>query len=186
MWLIVGLGNPGPKYEWTRHNCGFMVIDELARRAGREIRTPECQSLTARATIGGEAVLLVKPQTFMNLSGIAVAAAKKKYEVGDTSSILVISDDLALPFGGIRIRPKGGAGGQNGLKSIIEKLGAQDFPRVRLGIAPDHPVTDASDFVLSEFPKKDRDALAEIVARAADAVEDVLTIGIVNAMSKYN
>src|SRR5262249_19069974 len=179
MWLIVGLGNPGPKYEWTRHNCGFMVIDELARRAGREIRTPECQALTARATIGGEAVLLGKPQTFMNLSGIAVVAAKKKYEGGDTPSIPVITQHLARPFGRIRSGPKGSAGGQNGLKSIIEKLGAEDFPRVRLGIAPDHPVTDASDFVLSEFPKKDRDALAEIVARTADAVEDVLTIGIV-------
>src|SRR5262249_19935000 len=115
MWLIVGLGNPGPKYEWTRHNCGFMVIDELARRAGREIRTPECQSLTARATIGGEAVLLVKPQTFMNLSGIAVAAAKKKYEVGDTSSILVISDDPALPLRGVSTCPKRGRGGEDGV-----------------------------------------------------------------------
>lgn len=186
MWLIVGLGNPGPKYEWTRHNCGFMVVDELARRAGREVRAPECQALTARVTIGHEEVLLIKPQTFMNLSGTAVAALKKKYEIVDTSSILVISDDLALPFGRIRIRPKGSAGGQNGLKSIIEKLGAQDFPRVRLGIAPDHPVTNASDFVLGEFPKKDRDALAEMVARAADAVEAVLTTGIVSAMSKYN
>lgn len=186
MWLIVGLGNPGPKYEWTRHNCGFMVIDELARRAGREARTPECQALTARATIGREEVLLVKPQTFMNLSGAAVAALKNKYGVEDLSSILVISDDLALPFGKIRIRQRGSAGGQKGLKSIIEKLGAQDFPRVRLGIAPDHPVTEASDFVLSEFPKKDRDALAEMVARAADAVEAVLTTGIAHAMSKYN
>ena len=186
MWLIAGLGNPGPKYEWTRHNCGFMVVDELARRAGRDVRAPECQALTARAKIGREEALVIKPQTFMNLSGTAVAALKKKYGIEDISSILVISDDLALPFGRIRIRQKGSAGGQNGLKSIIEKLGAQDFPRVRLGIAPDHPVTNASDFVLSEFPKKDRDALAEVVARAADAVEAVLTTGIVNAMSKYN
>ncbi len=186
MWLIVGLGNPGPKYEWTRHNCGFMVVDELARRSEREIRTPECQALTARATIGDQAALLVKPQTFMNLSGVAVAALKTKYEVKDLSSILVISDDLALPLGRIRIRQQGSAGGQKGLKSVIEKLGAQGFPRVRLGIAPDHPVTDASDFVLTEFPKKDRDALGEMVARAADAVEAVLTTGIVNAMSKYN
>jgi PTH1 family peptidyl-tRNA hydrolase len=186
MWLIVGLGNPGSKYEWTRHNCGFMVIDELARRAGKEIKTPECQALTARATIGGETALMVKPHTFMNLSGVAVAALKEKYGIGETSSVLVISDDLALPFGRIRIRARGSAGGQKGLKSIIEKLGAQDFPRLRLGIGPDHPVTDALDFVLSEFPKKDRDALAQIVARAADAVEAVLTIGIANAMSKYN
>ncbi len=186
MWLIAGLGNPGPKYEWTRHNCGFMVVDELARRAGREVRTPECQALTARATIDREEALLVKPQTFMNLSGAAIAALKQKYEIEDRSSILVICDDLALPFGKIRIRQKGSAGGQKGLKSIIEKLGAEDFPRLRLGIAPEHPITDAADFVLSEFPKKDRDALAEVVARAADAVEAVLTTGIVNAMSKYN
>jgi peptidyl-tRNA hydrolase, PTH1 family len=186
MWLIVGLGNPGPKYEWTRHNCGFMVIDELARRAGKGVKSPECQALTARATIGGEEVLLAKPQTFMNLSGVAVAALVKKYEGPEISSILVISDELALPFGKIRIRARGSAGGQKGLKSIIEKLGAQDFPRLRLGIAPDHPVNDAADFVLSEFPKKDRDALSRIVEQAADAVEAVLTIGVANAMSKYN
>jgi peptidyl-tRNA hydrolase, PTH1 family len=186
MWLIVGLGNPGPKYEWTRHNCGFMVIDELARRAGKEVKAPECQALTARATIGLEEVLLVKPQTFMNLSGVAVAALVNKYEARERSPILVISDDLALPFGKIRIRARGSAGGQKGLKSIIEKLGGQDFPRLRLGIAPDHPVNDAADFVLSEFPKKDRDALARMLARAADAVEAVLTIGVAKAMSKYN
>jgi peptidyl-tRNA hydrolase, PTH1 family len=186
MWLIVGLGNPGPKYEWTRHNCGFMVVDELARRGRKEIKAPECQALTARSTIGAEEALLVKPQTFMNLSGVAVGALKKKYEIKENSSILVISDDLALPFGRIRIRAEGSAGGQKGLKSIIEKLGGQDFPRARLGIAPEHPINDAADFVLSEFPKKDRDALAQIVARAADAVEAILTTGVANAMSKYN
>jgi PTH1 family peptidyl-tRNA hydrolase len=186
MWLVVGLGNPGLKYEWTRHNCGFMVVDELARRARKEVKAPECQALTARLMVGGEEALLVKPQTFMNLSGVAVAALKKKYEIKENSSILVISDDLALPFGRIRIRAQGSAGGQKGLKSIIEKLGGQDFPRARLGIAPDHPINDASDFVLSEFPKKDRDALAQIVGRAADAVEAILTIGVANAMSKYN
>lgn len=187
MWLIVGLGNPGKEYEWTRHNCGFLVIDELARRAGRDVRTPECQSLTTRAMIGGESAMLVKPQTFMNLSGSAVATLKQKHEVADAARVLVISDDLALPFGRIRIRPKGSAGGQNGLKSLIAKLGTQDFPRVRLGIAPgDHPITNAADFVLSEFPKKDRNALAEMVALAADAVEVILTNGIAEAMSKYN
>jgi PTH1 family peptidyl-tRNA hydrolase len=186
MWLIAGLGNPGPKYQWTRHNCGFMVVDELARRAGREVRTPECQALTTRATIGDTEVLLVKPQTFMNLSGAAVAALKSRHGIEAAASILVVSDDLALPFGKIRLRPQGSAGGQKGLKSVIEKLGTPDFPRVRLGIAPDHPIADAVDFVLTEFPKKDREALAEMVARAADAVEAVLTTGIVNAMSKYN
>lgn len=187
MWLIVGLGNPGSQYEWTRHNCGFLVIDELARRAGRDVRTPECQSLTARAVIAGESVLLVKPQTFMNLSGSAVAALKQKHEVADATKVVLISDDLALPFGKIRVRPKGSAGGQNGLKSVIAKLGTQDFPRVRLGIAPEsHPISNASDFVLSDFPKKDRDALDEMLVRAADAVEVILTNGIAEAMSKYN
>jgi PTH1 family peptidyl-tRNA hydrolase len=186
MWLIIGLGNPGPKYEWTRHNCGFMVIDELARRAGKQVKAPECQALTARAIVSGEEAILAKPQTFMNLSGVAVAALIKKYEVRERSSILVVSDDLALPFGKIRIRAHGSAGGHNGLKSIVEKLGGLDFPRLRLGIAPDHPVNDAADFVLSEFPKKDRDALARIVALAADAVEDLLKTGVANAMSKYN
>ncbi len=186
MWLIVGLGNPGPKYEWTRHNCGFLVIDELASRIGREVRTPECQSLTARAVIGGQKAILAKPQTYMNLSGVAVAALKQKHEIAEASKVLVISDDFALSFGKIRIRPKGSAGGQNGLKSIIARLGTQDFPRLRFGIAPDHPIADASEFVLSEFPKKDRAALAESISMAADAVEDILTKGIVEAMSKYN
>jgi len=186
MWLIVGLGNPGQKYEWTRHNCGFMVVDELARRAGREVRVSECQALTTRVNIGGRDSLLVKPQTFMNLSGVAVACLKDKYEIEDLSSILVLSDDLALPFGKIRIRKQGSAGGHNGLKSVIAKLGSQQFPRIRMGIAPEHQVDDSREFVLTDFPRKDRDELAEMVARAADAAEDVLTAGIAVAMSKYN
>jgi len=186
MWLIVGLGNPGPQYEWTRHNCGFMLIDELARRTGRTVRLSECQSLTARATIGGEEVLFAKPQTFMNLSGVAVAALKEKYQIAESSSVLILSDDIALPFGKIRIRREGSAGGHNGLKSIIAKLGTQSFPRLRLGIAPEHPLAATRDFVLAEFPRKDRDALEQMLERAADAVEAILTTGIAEAMSKYN
>jgi len=186
MWLIVGLGNPGPKYEWTRHNAGFLVVDELARRTGREIRTPECQALTARGSIDGQQVLFAKPQTLMNSSGVAALGLKQKYEIADVSNVLVISDDFALPFGKIRIRPKGSAGGQNGLKSIIAKLCSQDFPRLRFGIAPDHPISNARDFVLTEFPKKDRQTLAELVVLAADAVEVILTKGIAEAMSQYN
>jgi PTH1 family peptidyl-tRNA hydrolase len=186
MWLIVGLGNPGAQYEWTRHNGGFMVIDELARRAGLQVRTRECQALTARARIGEVEALLVKPQTFMNLSGVAIKALMAKHEVESAPSVLVVSDELALPFGCIRIRPQGSAGGHNGLQSIIAELGAQSFPRLRLGIAPDHPIDDSSAFVLSEFPRRDREALAEMVARAADAVEVILTTGIAEAMAKYN
>src|SRR5262249_515216 len=127
MWLIVGLGNPGAEYEWTRHNCGFFVIDELARRADRIVRVAECHALTARIKIGDTNVLLAKPQTFMNLSGIAVAGLKKKYDIASTENVLIISDDFALPFAKIRIRPKGTAGGQKGLKSVIAQLGTQDF-----------------------------------------------------------
>jgi peptidyl-tRNA hydrolase, PTH1 family len=184
MFLIVGLGNPGAEYEWTRHNAGFLVVDELARRGGRSVRTPECQSLTARVRIGGEDALLVKPQTFMNLSGVAVAALKTKHDV--TEAPLVVSDDIALPFGGLRIRREGSAGGHNGLKSIIEKLGHQNFPRLRFGIAPEHPVREVKRFVLEEFSRAEREALDELVGRAADAVETILTRGIAEAMSKYN
>lgn len=186
MWLIVGLGNPGPKYEWTRHNCGFLVVDELARREGKTIRTPEGQALTARAAIGDVPVLLVKPQTYMNLSGVSVAALVRKYTITAPGRVLAISDDLALPFGRIRIRREGSAGGHNGLKSIIEKLGSNQFPRLRVGIAPDHPLAETRDFVLAEFSRQERSSLPETIDQAADAVEVLLTQGIEQSMSKYN
>ena len=186
MWLIVGLGNPGAQYEWTRHNCGFTVIDELARRAVREVRTRECQALTARARIGEVEALLAKPQTFMNLSGAAVKALVDKHGIESAASVLIVSDEIALPFGRLRVRREGSAGGHNGLKSIIAELGTQNFPRLRLGIGPDHPIADTSTFVLAEFPRRDREALAEMVTRAADAVEVILTTGIAEAMAKYN
>ena len=185
MFLIVGLGNPGEKYERTRHNCGFLVIEELARRAGRTVRTPECQALTTKAKLGGVEALLVKPQTFMNLSGVAVKALVKKHEV-KADQILIISDDVALPLGQLRIRQTGSAGGQNGLKSIIKEIGTPDFARLRVGIAPDHPVTNLSDFVLGEFSKQERETLNETILTAADAVEVLLQNGIAEAMSKYN
>jgi PTH1 family peptidyl-tRNA hydrolase len=186
MKLIVGLGNPGAQYEWTRHNCGFMVIDELARRAGREARTRECQALTARIRLDETEALLAKPQTWMNLSGVAVAELLTKHHLDSPASLLVIVDDLALPCGRLRLRREGSAGGHNGLKSIIARLGTQSFPRLRLGIAPEHPVEDTAAFVLAEFPRRDREALAEMVGRAADAIEVVLTMGIAEAMAKYN
>ena len=185
MFLIVGLGNPGEKYERTRHNCGFLVIDELARRMGRAIRTPECQALTTKAKIGGVETLLVKPQTFMNLSGVAVKALMKRHEI-KADSVLIISDDVALPLGKLRVRQTGSAGGQNGLKSIIKEIGTQDFARLRVGIAPDHLVSNLSDFVLGEFSKHEREILNETILRAADAVEVLLQDGIAEAMSKYN
>jgi peptidyl-tRNA hydrolase, PTH1 family len=174
MFLIVGLGNPGEKYERTRHNCGFLVIDELAHRTNCVIKIREGQSLTAKATIGGIEARLVKPQTFMNLSGVAVAA------------LMIISDDAALPLGKIRLRREGSAGGQNGLKSIIKEIGTPSFARLRLGIAPEHPIQNLADFVLSEFSKSEREMLHEVIRTAADAVEVLLQDGIAEAMSKYN
>jgi PTH1 family peptidyl-tRNA hydrolase len=185
MFLIVGLGNPGEKYEWTRHNCGFLVLDELARRSGRATKLRECQALTAKASIGGAKTLLAKPQTYMNLSGVAVAALMKKYEI-NADQILIISDDAALPFSKIRLRREGSAGGQNGLKSIIKEIGTQSFARLRIGIAPEHPVSNLVDFVLGEFSKSEREKLNEIIGTAADAVEVLLQNGIAEAMSKYN
>lgn len=185
MWLIVGLGNPGNEYERTRHNCGFLAIDELAERVGRQVKTSECQALTTKAQIRNSEALLIKPQTFMNLSGVSVAALAKKYEV-KPERILIISDDVALPFGSLRVRQQGSAGGQNGLKSVIKELGTQNFPRLRIGIAPDHPIRNLSDFVLGEFTKTERSKLSEVISQAADAVTTILTIGMAEAMSQYN
>jgi PTH1 family peptidyl-tRNA hydrolase len=186
MHLIVGLGNPGSEYEWTRHNVGFMLIDKLAADAGVVVKRRECRSLVGGGLIEGERSKLVKPQTFMNLSGEAVACLGAKDELDEVGkSLIVISDDLALPFGTIRLRARGSAGGHNGLKSIIASLGTNEFMRLRIGIQPDHPVSEARKFVLDEFAPAERRALKEILDRSADAVRTVLREGIVKAMSLY-
>ena len=186
MHLIVGLGNPGSEYEWTRHNVGFLLVDKLAADAGVTVKRRECRSLVGSGVIEGERSKLVKPQTFMNLSGEAVACLVAKGEPGEVGkSLIVISDDLALPFGTIRLRARGSAGGHNGLKSIIAALGTNEFMRLRIGIQPDHPVSEAKKFVLDEFAPAERRALKEILDRSADAVRSVLRDGIVKAMSLY-
>ncbi|HEY5075414.1 MAG TPA: aminoacyl-tRNA hydrolase [Pyrinomonadaceae bacterium] len=186
MHLIVGLGNPGSEYEWTRHNVGFMLIDKLAADVGVTVKRRECRSLVGSGVIEGERLKLVKAQTFMNLSGEAVACLVAKGEPGEVGKLLiVISDDLALPFGTIRLRARGSAGGHNGLKSIIAALGTSEFMRLRIGIQPDHPVSEAKKFVLDEFAPAERRALKEILDRSADAVRTVLREGIVKAMSLY-
>jgi PTH1 family peptidyl-tRNA hydrolase len=187
MHLIVGLGNPGSEYEWTRHNVGFLLVDKLAADAGVTVKRRECRSLVGSGVIEGERLKLVRPQTFMNLSGEAVACLVAKGEPGEVGkSLIVISDDLALPFGTIRLRARGSAGGHNGLKSIIAALGTNEFMRLRIGIQPDHPVSEAKKFVLDEFAPAERRALKEILDRSADAVRWVLRDGIVKAMSFYN
>jgi len=187
MSLIVGLGNPGAEYEWTRHNLGFMLIDKLAAEAAATVKRKECRSLVGAATIENERVRLVKPQTFMNLSGEAVACLMAKEDIEDVSkSLIVISDDLALPFGTTRLRERGSAGGHNGLKSIIASIGTNEFMRLRIGIQPEHPVSDAKAFVLDEFPKGQREELEKILDKAAEAVHSVLRDGIKKAMSVFN
>ncbi len=187
MYLIVGLGNPGSEYEWTRHNVGFLLVDKLAADGGLTVKRRECRSLSGSGVIEGQRAKLIKPQTFMNLSGETVACLMAKDEVVEAGkSLFVISDDLALPFGTIRLRARGSAGGHNGLKSIIGALGTDEFTRLRIGIQPEHPVSDAKKFVLNEFASSERRALKEILERSADAVRSVLRDGIAKAMSLYN
>jgi len=187
MYLIVGLGNPGTEYEWTRHNLGFMLIEKLAAEAGATVKRKECRSLVGSATIENERVRLVKPQTFMNLSGEAVSCLLAKEDIEHVSkSLIVISDDLALPFGTIRLREHGSAGGHNGLKSIIAAVGTNQFMRLRIGIQPEHPISDAKAYVLDELPKAQREEVEKILDTAAAAVHSVLRDGIKKAMSLYN
>ena len=185
-WMIVFLGNPGPKYAGTRHNAGFAVADEIERRTGADIRRLKCHALTATADLGGKRVLLVKPQTFMNLSGEAVRPLADYYKV-PVERILVISDEIALAPGRIRLRPGGSAGGHNGLKSIIQYLGTESFPRLRLGVgAPPHPDYDMPDWVLGVIRGADLEAFTQAVKRAADAVECCIRYGVSKAMNDYN
>src|SRR6267378_159107 len=159
MHLIVGLGNPGSEYEWTRHNLGFMLIDKLASDTGFAVKLRECQSRVGRGEIEGRVVKLVKPQTYMNLSGEAVACLSAKHKLAEPGeNLIVISDDLALPFGKIRIRARGSAGGHNGLKSIIGAVGTNEFTRLRIGIQPEHPLSDSKRFVLDSFSAAARPA----------------------------
>ena len=185
--LIVGLGNPGTQYERTRHNVGFMLVDLLARESGARVKRRECRALVGRAELEGESVDLVKPQTFMNLSGEAVSCLLAKQDSRDAAqSMIVISDDLALPFGTIRLRRRGSAGGHNGLKSIIAATKSDEFIRLRIGIQPEHPLSNARNFVLDEFSPDEQAELEKILERSAEALRALLREGIDRAMAQYN
>lgn len=184
-WLIVGLGNPGLRYEKTRHNLGFMLVDLLAREGQTQVKREECRSLIGRAAFENETVELVKPQTFMNLSGEAISCLLKKENRG-AEKLIVIVDDLALPFGSLRLRGKGSAGGHNGLKSIIACLRTDEFIRLRIGIQPEHQIGDTKNFVLENFSKADAEKLNDILERGADAVYSVIRNGIEKAMAQHN
>ena len=185
-WLIVFLGNPGPRYEMTRHNAGFMAADAMAKEKNVNINKARFKALTATCDIGGESVLLMKPQTFMNLSGDAVAQAAKFYKI-PPERVIVVSDEISLPIGKLRIRTKGSAGGHNGLKDIIAKLGTDAFPRIRIGVgAPPHPDYDMADWVLSSFKNQDAEDMLAAAARAAQAAQCYIAQGAERAMNRFN
>jgi PTH1 family peptidyl-tRNA hydrolase len=187
MKLLVGLGNPGSEYEGSRHNLGFMLIDKLAGDARVTVSRRECGALVGRAEIEGLAVKLAKPQTYMNLSGETVSCLVTKHPAEPQGSqLIVISDDLALPLGSIRIRERGSAGGHNGLKSIIAALGTNEFVRLRIGIQPDHPISDSKKFVLDSFARAERTVVKEVIEKSADAIRTILRDGVLKAMSEFN
>jgi peptidyl-tRNA hydrolase, PTH1 family len=185
MRLIVGLGNPGPEYQWTPHNLGFLAVDELANRDGIRVERPEGLALVGLGKVAGEEVILAKPQTYMNLTGNSVGRLMDKYEV-EPAGLLVIWDERDLPWGMIRIGERGSPGTHNGAKSVTSAVGTQDFARLRLGCGPDHPVGDLAAYVLRPMKKGELEVAGEMVAAAGDAVELILKEGLAAAMNKYN
>jgi len=185
MWLIVGLGNPGPEYQWTPHNLGFLAVDELANRGSIRVERREAKALVGRGRLAGQEVLLAKPQTFMNLSGIAVRELLEKYELG-RAGLLVVWDERDLPWGTIRIRERGSPGTHNGAKSVVNALGTEEFARVRLGVGPDHLVGDLAAYVLRPMKKAELEVAATMIEEAANAVELILTHGLATAMNRFN
>jgi PTH1 family peptidyl-tRNA hydrolase len=184
--LIVGLGNPGIEYQFTPHNLGFLTIDRIASDRGIEVRNRQCRALTARATIAGVPVVLAKPETYMNLSGLSVLELVAEHQVEVKSDLIVIYDELDLPLGTIRIRQRGGTAGHNGMESILAALGTDEFLRIRLGIGPDHQVSDGAKFVLTPFRKAQDLVVDEMLDAAAQAVEVILKEGPAAAMNRFN
>ena len=185
MFLVAGLGNPGEQYAATPHNLGFIVVDMLAARHGIRMTRKECQALVGQGTIRGKTVLLAKPQTFMNLSGVAVKALLVRNEL-PTENLLLVYDELDLPWGSLRVKPKGSAAGHNGVTDVIAKLGTQMFPRLRLGVHPGHPLSGGADYLLSRFTRRQTETLDEFAGLAADAVESIIAEGVEKSMMVYN
>ena len=185
-WIVAFLGNPGLKYNGTRHNAGFMAADAMEKKLGVSINKMRFKALTQTVDIGGKKVLLMKPQTYMNLSGDAIVQAANFYKV-PPERVIVVSDETALPIGRLRIRRGGSAGGHNGLKSVIARLGTDQFPRIRLGVGDKpHPDCDMADWVLSAFKGQDAADMELVAKKAADAVECYITEGADRAMNKFN
>lgn len=186
MKLIVGLGNPGIEYQFTPHNVGFLAIDHIANECGVEVRNRQCRALTARATIGSEPVLLAKPETFMNLSGLSVRELVEKNEASPEVDLIVIQDELDFALGTLRIHRQRSSAGHNGIESIIGALGTKDFLRIRIGVAPERKVADGMSYLLSPFRKAELKIVDEMLVTTGDAVKVILTEGEAAAMNRFN
>ena len=186
MKLIVGLGNPGIEYQFTPHNMGFLAVDRIAEQHGVRVSNRQCRALTGRAVIADHEVLLAKPETYMNLSGMSVRELMRQHQVDPAQDLIVIYDELDLPLGAIRIRQRGSSAGHNGMESIIGALGSEEFVRMRLGIGPDHPVKDGARYVLGQFKKSQYAVVDEELDTAAEAVRVIMGEGVAKAMSRFN
>ncbi len=186
MKLIVGLGNPGIEYQFSPHNIGFLAVDRIAGNLGVEVRNRQCRALTARAVIGGEAVLLAKPETFMNLSGLSVRELVSQYEASPESDLIVIQDELDFALGTLRIHTRRSSAGHNGIESIIECLDTQDFLRIRMGVAPDHKLEDSKKYLLAPMRKADLAVVDGMLDTAQEAVKAILQDGAAAAMNRFN
>ena len=186
MKLIVGLGNPGIEYQFTPHNLGFLAIDRIAQQCGIEVRNRQCRALTAKAVIGSETVLLAKPETFMNLSGLSVRELVAEHEVKPEADLVVIQDELDFPLGTLRIHRNRSSAGHNGIESLIGALGTQDFLRIRMGVAPDRRIEDGMSYLLSPLRKAELKVVDGVLTDAAEAVKVILTEGPAAAMNRFN
>jgi PTH1 family peptidyl-tRNA hydrolase len=184
--LIVGLGNPGIEYQFTPHNIGFLGVDRIAEQCGVMIDNRHCKALTARTRIGNEEVLLAKPETYMNLSGMSVLELTRKHEADPQRDLIVIYDELDLPLGMIRVRARGSSAGHNGMQSIINALQTEEIARIRIGVAPDDPRKGGAKYILSPFRKSQLVAVDEALELAAQAVQVIVNEGIAPAMNRFN
>jgi peptidyl-tRNA hydrolase, PTH1 family len=184
--LIVGLGNPGIEYQFTPHNLGFLAVDRIAEQCGVRVDNRHCRAQTARTRIAGHEVVLAKPETFMNLSGAAARELVREYEVHPEQDLVLLYDEMDLPFGSLRVRPRGRSAGHNGVESVIDALGTQEIMRIRMGVAPDHPVGDGARYVLSQLKKAQLAVVDQVLDSAAEAVRVILGEGVQAAMNRFN
>jgi len=184
--LIVGLGNPGIEYQFTPHNMGFLAVDRIAERWGMRVNNRNCRAQTARGRLGGNEVVLAKPETYVNLSGSSVRELIREYQAQPEQDLILLYDELDLPFGTLRVRPRGRSAGHNGVESVLGALGTEEVIRVRMGVGPDYPISDGARYVLSQFKKSQYPVVDQVLDSAAEAVEVILSEGVGAAMNRFN